>query len=159
MGKTLKIIPYTSEDLDDVIKSAGKDNLDNNSWWYLHGDLERRCGYDKAFIYNMSDFPDEYIEVLEWREINGRETEVPEFIYRKEAHLHGIYPVEVYGVPEPCLGFFWITGERKITATNKRSGEKRDFMYWEQRGLVVLESDKEEVEYARKRYEENCSHL
>lgn len=75
----------------------------SGSWWYLHGELQSRVGYDKGFITNI--LPEEMNETC------------------TDIALEGIYPIEVVGIPEPCIGYFWVT----------RQGMGR--------GLVCLESD------------------
>lgn len=145
MQKKLKIVPYYYPDAKEIIKLAKKDNknnLDNNSWWYIDGKLEDLLGYDKGVIINMSEFPQYQGDTLSWTKIVGDETYVDKFISKKEIKFTGIIEVEVLGVSEECIGYFWVTDERTIYAEDKDKN-KTSFQNWRQRGIVCLESDKE----------------
>ena len=159
--KTLKIISFRDDDHEKIIKASGDNNLDHSSGWYLHGKLEDLCHYDLATIYNMSDFPENIRETLRWGTMIGDKTTIEKLDYFGKSYLHGIYQVEVYGVQEECVGYFWITDERECVASviHSNSEDKRKFTNWNQRGLVCLKSDKEAIEYAEKCYAENRSHL
>lgn len=160
-NKILKIISDRNPNLNEVLTSAGDDNLDHSSGWYLHGRLEELCHYDLATIYNMSDFPENIKTTLRYQTMINDKTSVRELDYFGKSYLHGVYPVEVYGIQEECIGYFWISDERECVASifHGNSGDKRKFINWKQRGLVCLKSDKEAIEYAKKRYSENSSYL
>ena len=147
-----------NDDLQEILKTAGDHNLNHSSGWYLHGRLEELCYYDLATIYNMSDFPEDIRKTLRWNTMINNKATVSEFKEITKSYLHGIYPVKVYGIQEDCIGYFWITDEEECVVSNNL-GEERKFTNWNQRGLVCLRSDKEGIEYARKCYAENRSHL
>ena len=155
------MISFRDDDHEEVIKAAGDHNLDHSSGWYLHGKLEDLCHYDLATIYNMSDFPENIKTTLRYKTMINDKTTVEELNYFGKSYLQGVYPVEVYGVQEECVGYFWITDERECKASviPGNSGDPRGFINWMQRGLVCLKSDKEATEYAEKCYAENRSHL
>ena len=161
MEKILKIISFKDNDYDKIIEEAGDENLDHSSGWYLHGMLEDLCHYDLATIYNMSDFPEDIKITLRYKTMINDKTDVEKLDYFGKSYLHGIQPVEVYGVQEECVGYFWISDERECIASilSGNSGDHRKFMNWYQRGLVCLKSDKEAIEYAKQKYAENSSHL
>lgn len=159
MKKKLKMISFRNEDHDRVIEASEDNNLDHSSGWYLHGKLEELCHYDLASIYNMSDFPENIKTTLRWGTMIDDKTTVERLDYFGKSYLQGIYPVEVYGVSEECIGYFWITDERECVASVINSGDHRKFTNWMQRGLVCLKSDKEAIEYAKQKYTENSSNL
>lgn len=101
-----------------------------SSWWYLHGDLESIVGYDKGVFCNLEEFP----LLIKNCYFNGNK-EYFDVVCLKD----GIYDVEVIGIKEPCIGYFWISNHYDIP---------------ECRGLVCLKSDKEGCEYAFKKYNE-----
>lgn len=145
MQKKFKVVPYYYPDADKIIKLArkeNKNNLDNNSWWYLDGKLENLLSYDKGVIINMSEFPQYQGDTLFWTEIIEDKTKVEKFIPKKEIKFTGIIEVEVLGVLENCIGYFWVTDEKIIYAEDKDKN-KTSFQNWRQRGMICLESDKE----------------
>lgn len=148
---TLKIIPVTNPDISNFELADRR-----YGFWYLHGDLESLCRYDIGYFY---EFPEESKETLDWKVLNMDVTEVTEFIPVKASYLQGIYPVEVYGIEEKCVGYFWITEERDILAKNTKTGEERAFKIWTQRGLVCLESDVQGNKDAKKKYIEKYEFL
>lgn len=98
------------------------------SFWYLHGKLEELVGYDKATVTNLKE---------------GGFGKISEE-YGYMMCLDGIVPVEIEGIPDPCVGYFWITEYTDI---------------WVQRGLVCLKSDLEGCEYAERKYKEKPNFL
>lgn len=111
---------------------------DNNSWWYLHGELEYKVRYDKAVIINATAAKDT-IETLRWFEIRGDKCISYKDTPLREVHINGIRKCNVIGVCGDCLGFFWTTRERNIKY------DKGTFKTWEQRGLVLQRNDKRAV--------------
>lgn len=99
------------------------------SWWYLHGKLQDLVGYDKATVTNLKE---------------GNFGKLSKE-YGYMMCVDGIIPVEIEGVSEPCVGYFW---------TVKRTDD-----WWDQRGLVCFKSDTEGCEYAEKKYNEKPSFL
>ena len=92
--------------------------------WYLHGALESLVGYDKAIVTNL-------------KEGNFGK---PHSEFGYSMCIDDIVHVEIEGVPEPCIGYFWTT----------KTGENS----WVQRGLVCLVSDVEGRKYAESKYNE-----
>ena len=121
---------------------------DNNSWWYLHGELESITGYDKATAINCYSLGISK-ETLHWSSISGRYVgevfdEEPYF----RMYFNGIIPVEVEGIDKKCIGYFWTTDEHDILYKG------RLYSYWCQRGLVCCVDDLEACKYAEKKMNE-----
>ena len=154
--KKLKMICDWDKDYDTLITQEKLKNgdLDRNSWWYLDGELERLCGYDKATVYNLSQFPDLRKETLRWTAITGDKAEVDSYTKHFEIHANGEFEVEVYGVTEPCIAFFWTTNEKMV-----RTEKGISFKVWDQRGLVCMSSDTEAIERARRKMMERRKNL
>lgn len=151
----------SNPDAQNLIQKAqeeNKFNLDRNSWWYLHGKLEGLCHYDKAVVLNLSEFPEYQGDTLKWTSIIGNIAEVNKFEKNKEMKINDIIPVQVIGIDKPCIGYFWTTDERTITAKCK-NGKTKDFQHWCQRGLVCLSEDIEACKYSKKKYQEKSINI
>lgn len=158
-GKVLEVIPdwcmnnHLKKKLHKIRK-AGKCTdwtkldssieFDNNSLWYLHGDLENKVGYDKATI--LANKAGDSIDTVRWYSINGDKCDSYSDKPHKEMYINGIRKCNVVGVHGDCLGFFWTSDERTITY------DKGTFSKWEQRGLVVQRNDKLGVLQAYHKY-------
>lgn len=106
-----------------------------SNWWYLHGELESIVGYDKGVFCNLEEFP----LFIKNCYFNGNKE------YFDVVCLEtGIYDVEIIGIKEPCVGYFWISYHGDIP---------------ECRGLVCLKSDTKGCEYARRKYKERSACL
>lgn len=158
-GKVLEIIPDWRMDAKlkkklNKIRKAGKctdwtkldksTEFDNNSWWYLHGKLEDKVGYDKAII--LANKTGDSKDTVRWYDINGDKCNSYSDKPHKEMYINGIRKCNVVGVHGDCLGFFWTDGERDIHY------DKGTFPFWNQRGLVVQRNDKRNVLYAYHKY-------
>lgn len=161
MNKILKIIPDTcyckdkelNTKCNQLYESINKKEVDG-SWWYLHGDLEDKISYDQGVAYNYVELG-LYKETPDWSMIRGNEvTELHSNELRKRMYFNGIIDVEVFGINEPCVGYFWTVDKSDITNLD---GKK--YPHWEQRGLVCLKSDKQGCEYALKKYNERSTWL
>lgn len=124
-----------------------EDERDNNSWWYLHGELEEIIGYDKGVVCNCKSggFG---VETLNTKQIDGELiTEIDENkpIITKMC-FEGIVNVKVESVNQPCIGYFWTDNYRDAYWKGKL------YKQWRQRGLVCLKSDVEGIKLARKMY-------
>ena len=155
MKMKLKMICDWDKDYNKIVTQEKLKNgdLDRNSWWYLDGQLERECGYDKATVYNLSEFPNLRKETLDWSSISGDQAEVRGYSKHYEMHADGEFEVELRGIKEECIGIFWTTRERMV-----KTDKGIRFKVWDQRGLVCMCSDKEAIERARRkraRKEEN----
>lgn len=129
------------------------DELDHNNWWYLHGKLEEIVGYDKAVATNCKS-AGYSIPTIHWREMHGNKVISvfdPQIIHAM--HINAIIPVEVEGIDEQCIGFFWTTYEHDVYWNDVK------YPQWEQRGLVCLMSDKEACKYAFKKFDEKSEIL
>ena len=122
------LIPYTftCEENESEIKKKtfGLKLIDAPSFWYLHGTLQHKFIFDKAYMYvDMETFKSDIVEE-----------------HDDNSYLAtGIYDVEVEGYDKPCKAFMWQSEERgKILL----------------RGLVVDPAVKEDLEDAQKKYEE-----
>lgn len=145
----LKIIP------DCLVgnRTFSEDELDNNSWWYLHGELERKFGYDKGIAVNCKTVGLS-VPTIDWSSIDGKEVKrVFSEKDRWELHANGEIPVEVEGVDEPCIGYFWTTDLTLV------SWKGNKYPLWKQRGLVCLLSDKKGCEDALKKYKASKSRI
>ena len=121
---------------------------DNNSWWYLHGDLQSFVGFDKATVTDC--FSDGFSkETINWAEIEDN-TVIKVFSDnpRYEMYFTGEIDVEIEGINKPCKGYFYVTNERKVSY--------KDALYsiWEQRGLVCFAEDTRACEYAKRKMNE-----
>ena len=145
----LKMICNWDQDYDKVVTIEKQKNgdLDMNSWWYLHGELESLCHYDKATVYNLSMFPEYQKETLRWSSITGDQAVISSDKKHTEIYCNGEVEVEVYGIDKPCTGFFWVTNERKVKAYY--GGKEIEFSVWDQRGYVCLNDDEEAVKKAK----------
>lgn len=152
--KKVKIVPDHYLGAEKIIleaKRSNPNNLDHNSWWFLHGELSARCGYDKGVMINLSEFPHYLKKSLQFSLMRGDKTKVTCFKDKYMSHINGIIPVDVLGVDEDCIGYFWTT--REITAhAFTENGDQLDFPYWNQRGLCCLKSDIESCKDAYQKY-------
>lgn len=159
----LKLVSWYDDNYKSIIKKAEEsNNVAYADWWYLHGKLENIFGYDKASIINAKECP-QYIRKLPNTSSLGSDGNIwkgktSEFEFIPYLYLNGIIDCEIIGVNEPCIGYFWTTNESPLEITND-SGEVFRDIYWHQRGLVCLKSDKEGCEYALKRYKEKVKFL
>ena len=142
---TLEIISTISL-IDSSIRLPG---LVDYSYWYLHGKLEEIFNYDKADVYKGFT-KDDIIPTYNW---NPADPKITGGLY-----LEGIYRVKIYNVDEEATGYFWIS-EKFDTEITTHSGTQIKYSAWKQRGLVVLNSDKEGVEFAEQKFSERPNHL
>lgn len=123
------LIPFTliNEESEKEIKKKtfGLEFIDAPNFWYLHGVLEDKFHFDKAYMYvDCETFKSDIVE-------------------NHDGHLYlasGIYDVEVEGHDKLCKAFIW---QLKLK-------EEKTLL----RGLVVDPTVKEDLEYAQKKYEE-----
>lgn len=121
---------------------------DNNSWWYLHGDLQSFVGYDKATVTNCKSGGFSK-ETIDWADIEGDQVmKIVSKNPRHEMYLNGEVDVEIEGISRPCKGYFYTTNERTVYYKSK------PYDFWMQRGLVCFADDKEACEYAKRKMSE-----
>lgn len=146
-NKILEIIPtpYLS---DEEYESINKDERDNNNWWYLHGQVECDCRYDKAIAINCKSagFSKQTVDYTEIKGNTVTEVFSEEPIYKM--CFDGICKVKAKNIEKPLVGFFWTTRKRLI---NYKDGI---YNYWNQNGLVCYEDDENAVNYAFEKYQE-----
>jgi len=129
------------KDDKDLERRVPKEDLEYGNEWYLHGELEKKIGFDRGFITNLTSFGhcERYLNKCYLVNSIGRhETLDKNKVCFNRLKLNGIVPVDVEGIRERCLGFFWTVDE-----------ERFDFLYdgrqnwtkWDQKGLIILESD------------------
>ena len=154
--KKLKIICNWDPEFDNVVtlERYKEGDTDRNSWWYLDGQLERECGYDKGTVYNLSEHPDLRKETLDWSAISGDCAEVRSYTKHFEMHADGEFEVEVHGIKEECIGIFWTTRERMV-----KTDKGISFKVWDQRGLVCMKTDTEAIERARRKRAQRTENL
>ena len=149
--KILKMVAWNYNGCDAFgltrYESIDENERDNNSWWYLHGKLEDIVGFDKATCINCREIGVSF-PTIHWSEIRGGE--VTEIYEDQPEHnvmrFTGVIDVEVVGLDEPCVGYFWTTEERIVRYKDKL------YPMWEQRGLVCLKSDDEAIKYASEQF-------
>lgn len=144
----LKMIPITPDgDGYKKYNNIPLNERDNNSWWYLDGELVSLVGYDGAAVTNCKSggFGIETINPLEIEDdqVEKIDEENPTHYMIR---LDGIVEVEVEGIDKPCIGFFWTTDHQTIYYDDK------PYEWWRQRGLVCLKSDTEAIKCAQRKY-------
>jgi len=148
--KKIKMISTNDPSYDVLItRKTVREGRTAGGWWYLDGTLENMMGYDKATIYNLTEFPELTKETILWNEIRNGVTHVDKIRSVRGLYANGSFPVEVYGVSDPCTAFFWVTEETECTAYLTGSDIPVKFLIWKQRGLVCLDSDIKSIEHAR----------
>ena len=100
------------------------DDIVLTNWWYFHGDLQAKIGYDGGFIMNYEELP-----LIEKKEKPYRSNVETVYVTIED----GVYEVKVHGIDEKCIGYFW----------------NADFGL---RGLVCLESDYDSRQDAMNKY-------
>lgn len=154
----MKKITIIAQTLDGIYnyQEAMKPLLDNrkliSSWWYLHGELESKVGYDKGIIVSHEHLLKKNISFKKNNNENGSQLWVSDPDSFKEVYYleDGIYNVNILGINKPCIGYFW---------TNFKQYDNIVGDYPEMRGLVVFKDDIEGNEYAKKCYKEKTSIL
>lgn len=125
------------------------DERDNNSWWYLHGELEHLVQFDKATVTNCKSggfgMPTIYATEI-YNNIVKSIMEDHPIVFKM--CFDGIVDVEIEGIDRPCVGYFWTSNHRNVYWNGKT------YHKWEQRGLVVFKDDVDANEYAMKKYKE-----
>jgi len=110
-------------------KTFGLEFISAPNFWYLHGVLQDKFNFDKAFMF------------VDW---DTYKSPIVEQHGVKTYLASGIYDVEVEGYDKPCKAFMWQSEEGGKTLL---------------RGLVVDPTVKEDLEYAQKKYDEKPSIL
>ena len=116
---------------DKTYKMFHKDDIILSNWWYFHGYLQTKIGFDRGSIINYEDL--DIIEKKEKPFLSNVET-------TNISIKNGIYEVKVHGINQKCIGYFWNV----------------DFGL---RGLVCLESDYDGRQYAMDKYIEKSTLL
>ena len=111
-----------NEEINFKEKSKGFVEIAAPNFWYLHGDIESKFHYDKAYMF--IDYGTSKTEFMQT--INNRTYLAP-----------GIYDVVVEGYNKPCRGYFWHAKESEHILL---------------RGLVVDTTNKDDIKYAIKMF-------
>ena len=157
MKKILKMIadwrysekPKGTRDYDDI----PVDEMDWNSWWYLHGELESFVHYDKATVTNCMSGGFSR-ETINYASIAGDEVKrIADWRPRHMMCFDGVVDVEIEGIDRPCKGYFWTNRYRMVYWKGK------PYEIWDQRGLVCFADDKESCEYAKQKMESKANNL
>lgn len=91
--------------------------------WYFHGKIEQIFNSDFGYIYDFEGVRHKTQDII-----------LPNDYQSSTVYIHpGIYPVTVYGLDKPCVGFFW-------------SCESRSH------GYIVLEEDYDAIKDAQQLY-------
>lgn len=134
-------------------KDIPLEERDNNSWWYLHGELENYVGFDKATVTNCKSggFARKTINatIIAGDIVERVVNEEPYY----EMYFNGVVDVEIEGIERPCKGFFYTANERQCTYKGVA------YPVWRQRGLVCFADDKEACEYAMNCFKTKEAHL
>lgn len=157
MNKVLKLIvdhvSWVNIPIITKYEDVPEHERDNNSWWYLHGELENFVGFDKAIAINCYSLGISK-ETLHYSCIRGGNvTEVFDENPYYRMYFNGEIPIEIEGIDKLCIGFFWTTDEYDVYYKDKA------YPYWCQRGLVCFADDAEAIEYAKKKYNERSEML
>lgn len=129
-----------------IIDSTPEEELDNNSWWYLHGELESETTYDKGHFINCKS-AGYSVETIYWSTIYG--DKVAEVRDENNLTIHklkvdGEIPVEVVGFPNrPAIFVGFTTDFRWIYYKGVK------YPYWNQRGYAVFADDTKALSDAR----------
>ena len=122
------LVPFTltGEENESEIKKKifGLEFISAPNFWYLHGVLQNKFNFDKAFMF------------VDW---NTYKSTIVEMKGGRIYLTPGIYDVEVEGYDKPCKAFMWQSEENRMTLL---------------RGVVVDPTVKEDLEYAQKKYDE-----
>lgn len=117
------------EDLQDERTkkiNESKEFIQANNWFF-DGELETMLKYDKGVILNYGDF--NLIVKRCWFNGNNR-------FFKVVSIPTGVYEVEVVGINEPCIGYFYV----------------EDLTIPELLGYVVLKRDTEAVNRAKEAF-------
>lgn len=109
---------------DKTYEMFHNDNMVLSNWWYFHGDLQAKIGYDGGFIMNYGE-----LDIIEKKQRPYRSNVESTHVSIED----GLYEVKIHGIDEKCSGYFW----------------NADFGL---RGLVCLESDYEGMQQAFEAY-------
>ena len=134
---TLKIASYYTTEADRIVNDEKSPRF-YFSGVYLHGEIECECGYDICYPLNPEDFPGCVRDIL--HHFNSGDVIYP-YLF-----LDGIYPCIVDGMYK-CTAFLWYDKD----AVERGSGSP-----CLQRGLIVLNTDKDAYEDAQKKYEKRA---
>ena len=132
-----------SRNLEQKVPLSG---LEYGYNWYLHGKLENKVGFDKCFITNLTSFGhyEKYLDKFYLVHKINQETFDEKKVCCNRLKLNGIVPVDVEGIRERCMGFFWTVDEEPFEFFYNG---RRNWTKWDQKGLIILESDKEAFDY------------
>lgn len=131
--KTLKIVPINSDGTPWCKERTNFNDCEKvfSSGWYLHGKLAELVDYDIAIPQNAKSIGYYYRTKVNY--INGPKMKD---IFAVDRFF---IPVEVEGISEKCVGFFWIEDMHFDMINGKL------YPQWNQRGLVCLESEMAKV--------------
>lgn len=137
--KRLKIASYYTSEADRIARDDNRPRFHFNGV-YLHGDVERVCGYDICYPVNPQDFPGCV------KKITHKFNKPGGYVYKTYPYLFldGIFPCVVDGKYD-CTAFLWY--DRELVD----NGYDVSHM---QRGLIVSNYDDESLAYAKKSYNE-----
>ena len=135
MKKTLKIASYNTKKYNELARNdAPKFSF---SGVYLHGEIEDLCDHDLCRPINSEDFPDGIITISEpWGLVP--------YLF-----LEGVFPCIVDGKYE-CTAFLWY---------DHYMIKQHRVDFRTMHGLIVLNTDKSNLEYAFEKYNEKSDIL
>lgn len=140
--KTLKINSYYSD----------KAESSKVHFWfngvYLHGEVDHLCGYDICYPDNPEDF-EGCVKDITIHPTNGEPVTYP-YLF-----LEGVFPCIVDDKYE-CTAYLWYN---KYNLQGYLEGEEKSLYSETQRGLIVLNTDKESMSDAQDAYNKRAIHL
>lgn len=140
--KRLKIASYYTPEADEIAKDDTRPRF-HFSGVYLHGDIERKCGYDICYPTNPEDFPGCVKNVTHKFDDGegGHYFKTYPYLF-----LDGIFPCRVDGKYD-CTAFLWYDKDAVEAGYDYANM---------QRGLIVSNYDDESLVYAKKQYSERA---
>ena len=130
----------------------------STSWYYLHGELEEKFGYDLFSSINAKELG---LTTTYYANVEGLDDRYKPTVYQPSDDtftfeclcIDGEIPVKVIGTDKPCIGFFWTVDHKKVVV----NGEAHDSCY--SRGLVCFADDKKACKDARMKMKERRQYL
>ena len=114
--------------------------------WRLHGEIAKFFGRAKAYAINILSATGVTKSTYDVVNDNSKRQVAPSCGFAM--YINGEIDVHVYGVEEPCKGFFWTENESSVSV----NGETR--RSWRQRGYVCYADDKKACDFARRKMQE-----
>lgn len=150
---------------NDLVNSENhRYKLIRSDGWYLHGKLEGIVGIDLCYLISSPDIK-KYLKrvpkIVGCYTSNGKVISITDGKFFKEfPYINGVVECEIVGVIEECIGYFWTIQEKPMEVYTKE-GDKPFYsgIFWKQKGLICLKSDKEGIEHAEDKFRKRAEFL